>query len=333
MKNTDDIIKLAAGCIEPEPKGELFSELEQDPESEKIYNKAKTAQAFLASSAKMSEYKIENSYQKLQAKINLHAVPFRLKASLFLKYAAILILLSGILPLLYYLKNQNRLPGKTELKYTSVVAKYKEMSQVILSDSSVVWLNSGTTLTYNNDYSVGNRDLSVKGEAYFDVRKNSKIPLIVTCDELKVKVLGTKFNVNAYPEDHQITVVLESGAIELMHTKIKSFSYKLNPGEMAHYNTASKDMTVEKANVADFTVWKDGLLVFKDTPMADVIKRLERKFNVDMIVGNPLVYEPAFNATFKDENLAEVLDYIRYSCHIRYKILKDNTNKIKVELY
>ncbi len=333
MKNTDDIIKLAAGCIEPERKGDLFSELEQNPESETLYNKAKTAQAFLASSAKMSEYKIENSYRKLQKKINLQTTVFRFQTGIFLKYAAILVLLSGILPLLYYLKKQNRLPVEQELKYTSVVARYKEMSQIILPDSSVVWLNSGTTLTYNNDYAVGNRDLSVKGEAYFDVRKNRKIPLTVTCDELKVKVLGTKFNISAYPEDHQITVALESGAVELLHTKNKSFSYKLNPGEMARYSIASKDMTVEKANVADFTVWKDGLLVFKDTPMAEVIKRLERKFNVEMIVGNSSVYEPAFNATFKDENLAEVLDYIRFSCHIQYKILKDNTNKIKVELY
>ncbi|MGV8096704.1 MAG: FecR family protein [Mangrovibacterium sp.] len=333
MKNTDDIIKLAAGCVEPGRKEELFSELEQDPESEKTYNKVKVASAFLASANKMPEYKIENSYKKLQAKINLHATPFRLKASLLLKYAAILILLLGILPFLFYLRNQYRLTGNTELKYTSVVAKYKEMSQVILPDSSIVWLNSGTTLTYNNHYSFNNRDLSVKGEAYLDVRKNSEIPLIITCDELKVKVLGTKFNVSAYPEDHQITVALESGAIELLHTKNKSFNYKLRPGEIAHYNPELKKVTIEKTNVADYTVWKDGFLFFKDTPMSEVIKRLERKFNVDIVVKNPAVYEPAFNATFKDENLIEVLDYIRYSCHIGYKIQKNNTNRIKVELY
>lgn len=333
LKNTDDIIKLAAGCIESERKAELFSELGQDPELETIYNKAKTAHAFLASSSKMSEYKIENSYKKLQSKMKLNAAPFRKKGSLLLKYAAILILLSGIAPLLFYLKNQNKLPAEPELKYTSVVARYKETSQVILPDSSVVWLNSGTTLTYNNGYAVGNRDLSVCGEAFFDVRRNNKIPLTVTCDELKVKVLGTKFNISAYPGDHQIMVALEAGAVELLHTKNQSFSYQLSPGEIARYHIASKDMTVEKANVTDFTAWKDGLLVFKDTPMKEVIKRLERKFDVNMIVSNPLVFEPAFNATFKDENLDEVLDYIRFSCHIQYKILKDNTNKIKVELY
>ncbi len=333
INNTDDIIKLAAGCIEPERRGELFSALEQDPDAEKVYNKAKAAQAFLASATRMPDYKIEDSYKKLQTKISLTTTPFRLKASLLLKYAAVLILLSGMLTFLYYIKNQNERSGETERKYTSVVARYKEMSQVILPDSSVVWLNSGTTLTYNNDYSVGNRELSVKGEAYFDVRKNSKIPLIVACGEMKVTVLGTKFNVSAYPEDHQICVALESGAVELSHTKDKSFRYKLSPGEIAQYNTELKQVIIAKVNVADHMAWKDGLLVFKDTPMAEVIKRLERKFNVDITVHNPLVYEPAFNANFKDENLADVLDYIRYSCHIEYKIRKDNMNKIKIELY
>lgn len=333
MKNTDDIIRLAAGCADPERKGELFSELERDTESEKIYNKAKTAQAFLASSGKMPEYKIENSYKKLQARIHSYALPFRLKANLLLKYAAILILLLGSLPLLFYLKHQIRLTGGAELKYTTVVAKYKETSQVILPDSSVVWLNSGTTLTYNNNYSFNNRDLSVKGEAYLEVRKNSNIPLIVTCDELQVKVLGTKFNVSAYPEDHQVTVALETGTVELLHAKNKSFRYRLRPGEIAQYNPELKEVTIAKVNVADHTVWKDGLLFFRDTPMAEVIKRLERKFNVDIVVRNPAVYEPAFNATFRDENLTEVLDYIRYSCHIRYQIQKDGMKKMKIELY
>lgn len=331
MENTNDIVKLITGDIEPRRKDELFSEIEHDSESEKIYNKVKAAWAFLASANKMPEYKIEDSYKRLQAKLKPHPSSFRLKVNLILRYAAILILFLGILPLVFFIKNQ--LIEETDLKYTSIVAKYKEMSQVILPDSSIVWLNSGTTLTYNSDYSFSNRDLSVKGEAYFDVRKNNKIPLTVSCDELKVKVLGTKFNVSAYPEDHNITVVLESGAVELLHAKNKSFNYKLKPGEMAQYDELSNNITIKETNVKDYTVWKDGLLFFRDTPMKEVIKTLERKFNADIVVENPTVYEPAFNATFKDENLVEVLDYIQYSCHIKYKIQKDSMKKVKIELY
>lgn len=331
MKSTDHIIKYIAGCMEPGRKKEIFTEIEQDPESEKVYNKVKAAWAFLASTNQMSEYKIEKSYKKLLTKIELHPSSFRLRMSPLLRYAAVLILLLGILPLMFYLKNQ--LTNKTELKYTSIVARYKEMSQVILPDSSVVWLNSGTTLTYNNNYSVNNRDLSLKGEAYFSVRKNTKIPLTITCGLLKIRDLGTQFNVSAYPEDQKITVVLEEGSVELLHKKDKSFNYKLKPGEMAQYDEISKNITIKKTNVKDYTVWKDGVLFFKDTPIEDVIKSLERKFNADILVKNPTVYEPVLNATFKDENLTEILDYIHYTCHIRYKIYKDRTERMKVELY
>ncbi|WP_159522975.1 FecR family protein [Sunxiuqinia indica] len=331
MKNTEDIMNLAAGCIEPGREEELFSEIEKDPESEKIYNKAKAAWAFLASSKDMPEYKIENSYKKLQARLNTRSKTLRLKTNLLLKYAAVLLLFLCTLPLAFFLKNQ--FANETDLKYTSVVAKYKQIAEVILPDSSVVVLNSGSTLTYNNNYSRDNRDVSLIGEAYFDIKKNKKIPLTVSINDFKVKVLGTKFNVSAYPDDQKITVALETGAVELQHEISKSFSYKLEPGEIAEYNKAIKDVRVKKTSIGDYTAWKNGLLVFKDTPMDEVIKILERKFNADFIVEDSAIYDPAFNATFQDENLVEVLDYIKFTCHVNYTIGKDDRNRTIIKLY
>lgn len=330
MKNTDDIVNLVAGFVEPGRKEELFSEMEQNPESEKIYNKMKAAWAFWASTQSMPEYKIENSYKKLQARLNPRNTSFRLKANLILKYAAVLLLFLCTVPLTFYLKKQFT-PG-TALKYTSVVAKYKQVSEVILPDSSVVWLNSGSTLTYNNNYSLDNRDLIIKGEAYFDITKNKKIPLTVSFKNLKVKVLGTKFNVNAYPDNKNVIVALETGSVELSHAKNKSFSYTLEPGEIAEYDTVQKEVRLKKTTVGDYTAWKDGVLVFKDKPMIEVLKVLERKFDVEFIVDNPAIYEPAFNATFKGENLTEVLDFIKYTCYIDYKLQKDDSNTI-IKLY
>lgn len=332
MKNTEDIVNLAADCIEPGRKEELFSEIEQDPESEKIYNKAKAAWAFLASTNNMPEYRIENSYKKLQARLNSQNTSFSLKINLLLKYAAVLLLFLCTLPLAFYLKNQLT-DSETELRYTSVVAKYKQISEVILPDSSVVWLNSGSTLTYNNNYSLNNRDLVIKGEAYFDVRKNGKIPLTVSFNDFKVKVLGTRFNVNAYPDNKEITVALEMGAVELLLSKNKSFRYQLKPGEIAAYDTKTNEVRVKETTIGDYTAWKDGLLVFRDTPLDEVIKILERKFNAYFIVEDPAIYEPAFNATFRDEDLSEVLDYIKYTCHVNYSLSRDDVNKTIIKLY
>ena len=332
MKNTEDIINLAAGCIEPGRREDLFSEIEQDTESEKIYNKVKIAWAFLASTKNMPEYKIENSYKKLQSRLSSRSTSFRLKTNLLLKYAAVLLLFLCTLPLAFYLKNQLTDNG-AELKYTTVVAKYKQISEVILPDSSVVWLNSGSSLTYNNNYSLDNRDLTIKGEGYFDITKNKKIPLTVSFNDLKVKVLGTKFNVSAYPDNRKVTVALETGCVQLSHARNKSFSYTLAPGEIAEYNTKTKKVRVKKTTIGDYTAWKDGLLVFRDTPMNEVIRMLERKFNVDFVVNDPAMYDPTFNATFRDENLVEVLDYIKYTCHVSYSLSKDDANKTLIELY
>lgn len=330
MKNTDDIVNLVTGSIEPRRKEQLFSEIEQDPESEKIYNKVKVAWAFLASAKNMSEYKIENSYKKLQKRLNSRKTSFRLKTNLLLKYAAVLMLFLCTVPMALYLKNQ--FTHETDLKYTSVIAKYKQISEVILPDSSIVWLNSGSTLTYNSNYSLDNRDLILTGEAYFDITKNKKIPLTVSFNNLKVRVLGTKFNVSAYPNNQNLTVALESGSVELSHTKNKFFKYTLEPGEIAEYDKAKEVVRVKKTTINDYTAWKDGILLFKNTPMKEVFKKLERKFDIDIVVKNPAVYEPVFNATFKNEGLTEVLDYIKFSCHVDYKIQKDK-DKLKVTLY
>lgn len=331
MENKEDIIKLITENLEPDRKEEIFSEIGHDPEYEEVYNKVKVAQAFLASTNKMPEYKIENSYKKLQKRMRPEFAPSRFKAALLLKYAAILILILGAVPATFYIKNQ--FARKAVLKYTSIITENGETSQIVLPDSSVVWLNACTSLTYNNNYSFNNRELLVKGEAYLNVRKNREIPLIINCDELKIKVLGTSFNVKAYPEEHKITVALESGSVELLHAKNESFSYKLKPGEIAQYDTELKNVTIKRTAILNYTGWKEQLLVFKDAPMAEVIRVLERKFDVEITVRDQAVYEPAFNATFRNEDLTEILNYIRYSCHIAYKIQKDKTNKTSIELY
>lgn len=331
MENSDDIINFIAGNIDTESKERILSEIDKDSEKENVYKKVKVASAFLASTGKMQDYKIENSYKKLQARIHLFPNHLHSNINRFLKYAAILIVFLSIVPFLYLYQKEFSTEGAKILKYTSVVANYRQISKVILPDSSVIWLNSGTILTYNNNYSVTNRDLTINGEAYLNVRKNRKYPLIVSCKGLKVKVLGTKFNVAAYPEDDKVTIALESGLVELTDVKGESI-YKLKPGESAQYDTQSKNIVMKKPNVKDFSAWKDGLLVFRDSPMKEVLKKLERKFNVDIVAEDPRVFEPLFNAKFKDENLMEILDYIHYSCHFQYEIL-NNTGIVTIRLY
>jgi ferric-dicitrate binding protein FerR (iron transport regulator) len=231
------------------------------------------------------------------------------------------------------LGEQNSISSESGIKYTSVVAGRGQISKVILPDSSVVWLNSGTTLTYDNGYSYKNRDLNLSGQAFLEVKKNKKLPLSVASGDLRIKVLGTRFDVCAYPDENSIRVFLESGKVELLNAADHSFNYKLSPGEVAKYNTQSGKIKIKEAAKGDYFTWKDGTLKFVDVPMDEVIKQLERKFDVEVTVKSPNVYKTVFNANFTTESLKEILDYIQFSCPISYQlIVQKETAKSKVIL-
>ena len=319
MNNLEDIAKLITGNLEENQKKEVFSAINLEEESKAIYRKAKVAWAFMSSTQKMSDYQLEMSYRKLQSRISPRPWS-RLIPSSLLRYAASLILLVGLSAMMFYL-GQKKTDGLMPEKYTSVIAGNGQISKVVLPDSSVVWLNSESTLTYNSRFSQNNRHIRLDGQAYFDV-KPGKLPLVVSCGDLQVKVLGTRFDVCAYPEQNSIQVFLESGKVELLSSQIKAISRVLNPGELADYHSVSGQLQVKPVSASGYLSWKEGKLIFQDTPMENVIQQLERKFRVDIRVENPQLYKSVFTARFEYESLTEILDYIQFSCQVNYELVE-----------
>jgi len=143
------------------------------------------------------------------------------------KYAAIIFFVLSLGSLVLYIVNR---PAPVQDIYTSVMAENGQISKVKLPDGSQVWLNSGSEISYNNLFGSSNRQVTLTGEAYFDVVTNKGIPLIVDCDQLHVKVYGTKFNVNAYSREEKIDVVLEEGKVDLVNPLLNSSIYNIKPG-------------------------------------------------------------------------------------------------------
>ena len=320
MKNLEDISNLVTGNMNPEEKLNAFSTVKDDSDSTDLYKKAKITWALMSSTRKMPDYKVEESYQILHARIL--AKQNSLKLYSYLGYAAVLLLVSSISALSFFLGKENSISHDLGIKYTSVVAERGQISKVILPDSSVVWLNSGTTLTYDNSFSYKNRNLNLNGQAFLQVKKNKDLPLIVTSGDLRVKVLGTRFDVRAYPDENSIHVFLESGKVELLNSAIKSFDYNLIPGQIAKFHLESGKIDIKEASKKDYSTWKDGELIFVDSPMVDVIKKLERKFDIKVTVKDPNVYKTVFNANFTTESLKEILDFIQFTCPIKYQLVK-----------
>ena len=236
------------------------------------------------------------------------------------KIAATLFLLIGLAGVLAYILNTGSQRGNKPL-FTTIVTEKGQTSKIILPDSSVVWINSGTKLCYNNNFSLANRNITLEGEAYFNVTRNENIPLVVTCNELNIKVLGTKFDVCAFPDDKKVNVVLERGIIELSHTKNKFSGFMLSPGEMAQFDMSRKKINVTRVDSYKYTSWKDGLLIFKDDPMSEVLEKLERWYGIDIEIKNQEVYKMIFNATIMDETIEDIFDLMKYTCAIKYKII------------
>ena len=235
-----------------------------------------------------------------------------------LPYAAVLAVIIGI-SVLFYLNNKSS-KSYSDF-YTSVITENGQRSKVVLPDSSIVWLNSGTTLSYN--YSLDDvRSVILSGQGFFQVTRNENKPFVVQCGEISVKVLGTKFDVKAYPVNDKISVVLESGSVELKHSQCL-LDYVLKPGEKADYNIKEKSVKVCDADVKKFTSWKEGKLIFKNDPMKLVIEELERWYNIKVEVKDQEVYNSIFTGTVINEGYPQIFKLIEYSCRVHCEIVNN----------
>lgn len=247
--------------------------------------------------------------------------PFRLKIKRLLPYAAMLAITISFVFYTYNYRKNNTGHVNINNNYTSVITENGQRSKVVLPDSSIVWLNSGTTLSYCDNFSQNKRKVILDGQAFFDVAHDENSPFTVQCNDLVISVLGTKFDVGAYPETGKISVVLESGKVELSHQKITLFSYTMSPGEMAELNLSDNKMNISYPNVVKYSAWKDGMLIFKNDPMKVVIDKLKRWYNIDIVVKDQKVYNTIFTGTIQSESFEQIFRLIEFSCPVKCQVI------------
>lgn len=228
------------------------------------------------------------------------------KLQMVFSYAAIFILVISIGAFIFYSINR----GKTmQLFYTSVIADKGQISKVNLPDGSQVWLNSGSEIKYNNFFASKNRDINLIGEAFFDVVRNENAPMVITCGVLQARVLGTRFNISAYPGNDYINIILEEGSVELKNTDVPSFEYKLKPGEMARFNKSNRELFVSQVNTVKYTSWREGTINIYDQPISEVAKRLNLRFNQKFEYSKE-IENLKCTFTIKNESLEDIIKLI-----------------------
>jgi hypothetical protein len=158
-----------------------------------------------------------------------------------------------------------------------LIVPHGKRSMLQLPDGTKVWLNSGTEFEFPSEFTGNTREVSVKGEIYIEVAKADGKPFFVNSPQMRVQVTGTKFNVSAYPDYPEKTVVLVEGAVDVDVSG--HGTSRLIPGEL--FTADSAGITRRQVNVSEYTSWKDGVLVFSKTSIHDVLKQIGRYYNVD----------------------------------------------------
>jgi len=239
------------------------------------------------------------------------------------KYAAIFLLGMGLTTII--LQSKPKRPDQVSLfKQEQTISTPKgSRSNFILPDGSKVWLNAGSSLTFAlNDPK--NRSVELSGEAYFEIEKNV-YPFSVSTQFGKVTVKGTAFNVKAFVND-DFTTTVETGLVTV--TAVGNLSeLQLKPGEQANLRQGQNNWSKRSVNTKIYTSWREGKLIFYKDPLHEIVKKLERWYNVEInVTPQTELKNYRFTGTIEMESLTEVLELIRVTAPIQYSYdLKNRT--------
>ncbi|SDM48955.1 FecR family protein [Kriegella aquimaris] len=218
-----------------------------------------------------------------------------------------------------------------ELIFNTLTIPFGKKFELKLSDGSKAFLNSGSSIKYPVKFLDGqDRSVFISGEAYLNVAKDSAHPFIVNAGKLNVRVLGTAFNVSAYPEDETTEVVLVEGSVSLSSESKNEGNedvVMLEPGFKGVLDKRDKNITKNQVITAMYTSWIDGKLVFRDMTFENIVKRLERHYNISIVNKNKSLSTKKFNANFGDEPIEKVLEELKSNYGIKFKII-DNSQVI-----
>jgi len=234
--------------------------------------------------------------------------------------AAVIIPFAIIFSFFYYLNTSFDL--LSEVEYEEITVPKGEKTQLIFQDGSKVYLNSESRIRFPRKFSLTERKVSLEGEGFFEIKKNKHRPFIVDLKCVQIEVIGTTFNVKAYPQEQNISVILESGGIQLQ-TDMSNY-YKLKPGDRALYNRKSGYCQITHPdNYLNYSAWRKNELIFENSSLHDVLKTLSRSYDVSFVIvdSTSLNYSYTLNTNSKD--LIFILKELEKITPVRFTKNKD----------
>ena len=218
----------------------------------------------------------------------------------------------------------------SEVVYNTVVTPRGGQYQLTLADGSKVWLNAASSIRFPTAFTGKERLVEISGEGYFQIAANAQQPFRVKVkgtSGMDVNVLGTSFNIMAYPDEEAITTTLENGAVQLVNGNIKSI---LKPGFAGNLTKGSPDFQIEKADLEQTLAWKDGKFRFRNTSIQTIMRQIARWYNIEVTYEGDLSDIRLTGIISRRENASSLFRILSTTKRVHFDI---NDNRILVRPY
>ncbi|BDD10411.1 iron dicitrate transporter FecR [Fulvitalea axinellae] len=205
-----------------------------------------------------------------------------------------------------------------KMRFNEIIVPKGKRYEIELSDGTEVWLNGGSRMRYPVNFVSQNRVVELEGEACFDVAHNKEKPFVVKTDDVKVRVLGTLFNINAYRGGDDVRTTLVEGSVEA--SAGEGFTRRLKPGDQLRWDRDENVGEVQKVDPNVYTAWVDGKLRFENLYMSDLIPMLENWYGVEIQNENGDLDKIHYTGQFEQEDIRTVLEILKDFQDFKYEI-------------
>jgi len=228
---------------------------------------------------------------------------------------------------------------KEDVSMQTVYVPAGQRTQVTLADGTTVWVNGRSTLVFPSRFTSQTRNVQLDGEAYFEVQKDPKKQFIVsTAHQSCIKVLGTKFNVKARSETQDVVTTLIEGKINFeFNNANRQVQYiTMTPGQKLVYHSLNGKTELYTTSGEKECLWKDGKIIFKQTPLREALDILADTYNVEFVIRKDVPHDDSFSGEFINKSLEQILNYIQASSKIRWRYVNGDQidkGKTKIEIF
>ena len=327
MKSVNDhiddlIITYLNDELEQDGREELKAWIASSPQNE-LYFKRKEEIWFSALQEKCAtKYDGAKAFQRFQNRVahNQNAHQKKGQFKLYMRYVACIAVLFLVS---YFSHKSGELHQNDYMSDIVVETPLGSRTKFNLPDGTTVWLNAGSRMSYSKDFGQDNRQVELSGEGYFEVKQNEELPFFVKTKNLQLQVLGTKFNFRDYAEDVEAIVSLTKGKVSLSNLMATDNETILVPNKRAVLDKESGKMRVESVVASNAAEWVNGNLFFDEELLPDIVKKLERSYNMKIEIKNKALNSYRFYGNFarQEQNIEDVLEALSATQKLHYSIV------------